>query len=140
RRPLDVSRYQKPLDFGGAGITGSVTLDGRIVAINAYHPEHGYVTMTSAPPFDEAKRYEQDAVRAYRRELAKNEGFGVHFTSPIIEHSAWLIEDAVPYLRLMLENGVIAECVTFVPEEPSVGVVQWWTFTTRENRPPDDLN
>jgi hypothetical protein len=56
----------KPLDFGGDGVTGSVDAYGRIIALNCYHPRHGYMTLSSAPPFPESERYNPAAVRAYR--------------------------------------------------------------------------
>ena len=31
-------RRLKPLDFGGGGVTGSVNADGRLIALNFYHP------------------------------------------------------------------------------------------------------
>lgn len=66
----------KPLDFGGGGINGSLDANGRIIALNFYHPEYGYVTLTSADPFPDDKRYDQAAVRAYRKSLTELEGFG----------------------------------------------------------------
>ena len=74
-RQLDPKQGTKPLDFGGGGITGSVNLDGRFIAINTYHPEHGYITLTSIPPFPDEDRYDQKKVRAYRKSLVSNEGF-----------------------------------------------------------------
>ncbi len=47
-RALKLAANGKPLDFGGGGINGSVDLNGRITAINAYHPVHGYMTLTAA--------------------------------------------------------------------------------------------
>ncbi|MBK8034379.1 MAG: hypothetical protein IPK17_33745 [Chloroflexi bacterium] len=73
----------KPLDFGANGINGSVDQSGRIIALNFYHPEHGYVTLTSADPFPDDQRYDVAAVRAYRKSLAELEGFGVQFDVPI---------------------------------------------------------
>ncbi|MBK9747689.1 MAG: glycoside hydrolase family 125 protein [Chloroflexi bacterium] len=73
----------KPLDFGANGINGSVDQSGRIIALNFYHPEHGYVTLTSADPFPDNRRYDVAAVRAYRKSLAELEGFGVQFDAPI---------------------------------------------------------
>lgn len=69
----------KPLDFGANGINGSLDWNGRIIALNWYHPQHGYVTLTSADPFPEDQRYNPSAVRAYRAGLAQLEGFGFQF-------------------------------------------------------------
>jgi hypothetical protein len=129
-RRLDPSQGYKPLDFGGRGINGSLTWDGRIVAINVYHPLHGYVTLTSVPPFPDEDRYNPPAVRAYRKNITANEGFGLHFFSPIVQREAWLIEDVLPYLRLTLENGIVAETIIYVTQPPSpLGVVQCWGFS-----------
>lgn len=119
----------KPLDFAGGGLTGSVNHDGRLTALNAYHPVHGYVTLTAALPFPEAERYNPAAVRAYRAGLTALEGFGLAFASPIVGREAWLIEDAVPHLRLMLADGATAECTTFIPADQPIGAVQLWRFS-----------
>ncbi|MEQ8672163.1 MAG: glycoside hydrolase family 125 protein [Aggregatilineales bacterium] len=126
-RELDPAQGEKPLDFGGHGINGSVNRDGRIIAINTYHPEHGYITLTSAPPFPEDKRYDPAAVRAYRKSLATQEGFGFEFTVPIIKREAYLIEDAIPYIVLTLENGVVARCLTVI-QNPSL-IQQIWDIS-----------
>lgn len=131
-RELDPVQGEKPLDFGGNGINGSVNRDGRIIAINTYHPEHGYITLTSAPPFPEDQRYNPAAVRAYRRSLAAQEGFGFQFTVPIVKREAYLIEDAIPYIVLTLENGVVARCITSVIlalQKPRYIVTQRWDFS-----------
>lgn len=128
-RPLDPTRGYKPLDFGGKGINGSVNRDGRIIAINFYHPIYGYATLTSAPPFDETQRYNPEAVRRYRHSLTKLDGFGLMFHLPIVQREAWLVEDALPYIRLTLGNGVVADCITFVPEYKHMAVAQVWAFS-----------
>lgn len=129
RRRLNAEQGYKPLDFGGGAITGSMNQEGRIIALNTYHPQHGYITLTSAPPFPESQRYDPNAVRAYRQSLIELDGFGMRFDSPIVRHEAWLLEDAIPYLRLTLANGVIADVITFVPRRKPFGVVQWWRFS-----------
>lgn len=131
KRSLDLNTGYKPLDFGGvySPITGSINSDGRIIAINTFHPKHGYITLTSAPPFSEADRYNPDAVRAYRHSLTELDGFGLRFKSPIASYEAWLIEDAIPYIKLQLENGVEAHVITFVPVRNQNGVMQIWWFS-----------
>lgn len=42
-----------------------------------------------------------------------------------MKREAWLIQDAIPCIRLTLENGIVAEVITFVPVEKPVGVAQW---------------
>ncbi len=128
-RLLELPAHGKPLDFGGGGINGSVDKYGRITAINAYHPAHGYVTLTGSPPFPEAERYNPEKVRAYRAGLVETAGFGLYFSLPVVRREAWLIEDAIPCIRLTLANGILAEAITFVPSEHPNGVVQWWRFS-----------
>ncbi|NJL94028.1 MAG: hypothetical protein HC915_10000 [Anaerolineae bacterium] len=138
-RRLGPIAHRKPLDFGARGITGSLRSDGRLLALNAYHPQHGYQTLTSAPPFPDADRHNPAAVRAFRRSLAEeptptdplsNRGFGLQFAAPITEHAAYLLEDAIPYLRLRLADGRQVEVITFVPESADApDLVQLWQVT-----------
>lgn len=95
----------KPLDFGGSGVTGSVNADGRIIALNFYHPQHGYVTLTSADPFPESERYNPAAVRAYRASLAAQDGFGIRLASPVLERTIHLRESAFPEITLRTADG-----------------------------------
>jgi hypothetical protein len=113
----------KPLDFGADGITGSVNRDGRIIALNCYHPQHGYVTLTSAAAFPDHERYNPDAVRAYRASLVDLGGFGLYFSEPITHREAELLEDAIPHIRLHFANGGNAEVTTFVCDG---GAYQIW--------------
>ncbi|MFW5708839.1 MAG: glycoside hydrolase family 125 protein, partial [Chloroflexota bacterium] len=129
RRWLDPAAGYKPLDFGSGAITGSVNQDGRITAVSTYDPQHGYVTLTSAPPFPENARYDAEQVRAYRRGLVALEGFGLEFRASVVSRSAYLIEDAIPMIRLTLADGVVADCVTFVPEDSARDVIQIWAFS-----------
>ncbi len=126
-RQLDPQQGTKPLDFGGGGITGSVNLDGRLIAINTYHPEHGYITLTSIPPFPDEDRYDQKKVRAYRKSLVTNEGFGLQFEQDIIKREYYLIGDVIPFMRFTLADGAIAECVTW--KLGSSGAFQTWKFS-----------
>ncbi|MEL6408499.1 MAG: hypothetical protein AAFR81_29295, partial [Chloroflexota bacterium] len=127
-RKLDPAQGTKPLDFGGGGVNGSINLDGRFIAINSYHPEHGIVTLTSVPPFPDADRYDQAKVRAYRKSLVTNAGFGLAFEQDIIEREYYLIEDAVPFLRFTLADGTVAECVTLTDDK---WVRQMWRTSQR---------
>lgn len=124
---LDPQTGRKPLDFGAAGLSGSVNQDGRIVALNAYHPEQGYVTLTSAPPFPESERYNPQAVRAYRRSLVDQEGFGLAFAEPVVARDAWMQDDLYPCVRLTFASGRQAECLTYPFEGHSV--IQRWKFS-----------
>jgi uncharacterized protein len=128
-RKLDSRVAYKPLDFGTNGLTGSVNQDGRIIAVNAFHPKHGYITLSSIPPFSEDQRYDPAAVRAYRRSIAHAQGFGLSFKVPIIGREVYLVEDAVPFIRLYLQGGVTAECLTFATVDEPVGMMQAWRFS-----------
>jgi hypothetical protein len=108
----------KPLDFGGDGITGSVDRLGRLIAVNFYHPPHGYVTLTSAEPFPESDRYNPAAVRAYRASLASLDGFGLQFDADLIPSDSEYEDGSI---RQTFAGG--AEIVTFVDDGV---VVQRW--------------
>lgn len=124
---FDATEGYKPLDFGREGISGCINQEGRIIALNAYHPEHGYVTLTSAPPFTESERYNPQMVRAYRRSLVQQVGFGLQFAAPIVSREAWLQDDLYPCVRLTLADGSQAECLTYPAQ--GQGVVQRWKFS-----------
>lgn len=127
-RALDITQGYKPLDFGAGGIIGSVNQDGRLIALNTYHPVHGYATLSATPPFPEAQRYQQAAVRAYRRAFVTNDGFGMQFQQAIVKREAWLLADAIPFMRLTFADGSTAEVTTFVPQSLPVGAIQVWHF------------
>lgn len=115
--------FDKPADFGGEGVTGSLDADGRLIALNSYHPEQGYITLTAAEPFPEAERYNPAAVRAYRASLAGLRGFGYQFDAPVVRREVTLLESAVPCVRLVFEGGGTAEVITLARAE---GAVQLW--------------
>ncbi|MBW4438315.1 MAG: glycoside hydrolase family 125 protein [Pleurocapsa minor GSE-CHR-MK-17-07R] len=102
----------KPLDFGGNGINGSVDAYGRIIALNFYHHKHGYATLTSAPPFDESKRYDPSAVRAYRAALANLEGFGINPSVPLEPVSA--TSDGICVRQELAGESARCSVVTYV--------------------------
>lgn len=112
----------KPLDFGEAGVTGSVDTAGRVIALNFYHPQYGYVTLSSAPPFPEFERYNPPVVRAYRASLASATGFGIQFDPPATQRNASLLEAAIPQIELAL-GSELARIVTFADAR---GAVQQW--------------
>ena len=120
---LNPAQGVKPLDFGKDGITGSVDENGGLIALNAFHLDHGYVTLTTAFPFAEDKRYDPQVVRRYRESLARLNGFGPRFESGIVQCEARLLDDAIPQIRLMLQDGGQAEVTTFAH---AGGVIQIW--------------
>ncbi len=119
------SHGYKPLDFGADGVTGSVDQNGRILALNCYHPQYGYVTLTSAPPFPEAERYNPAAVRKYRADLVNLEGFGLQFDAEIISRHPNLWDDVIPSDELSYVDGD-ADIWTFACEG---GVIQLWNIS-----------
>lgn len=95
----------KPIDFGADGVNGCLDKHGRIVALNFYHAQHGYVTLTTADPFPDALRYDQAAVRAYRSSFATLDGFGILPQAPIDECITVNGEGTLPQTTLMLNDG-----------------------------------
>jgi hypothetical protein len=82
-----------------------VDQDGKLIALNFYHPRHGYVTLTTADPFPESERYNPSTVRAYRAALATLTGCGLVFDNAITERENFLLEDAIPRTRLTFANS-----------------------------------
>lgn len=111
----------KPLDFGGDGINGSVDARGRLIALNFYHPDHGYVTLTSADPFPEDARYDPPKVRAYRAALARLEGFGLHADRPLEATSA--IDDGAAVHQRFGAGDATCELITFVSD--GIAIQRW---------------
>lgn len=97
----------KPLDFGGQGITGSLDVEGCLIALNAYHPAHGYVTLTTAGPFPEADRYNPAAVRAYRAGLARLSGFGFRAPSAVRHISTRHRDTPLPGVVIETVDGTL---------------------------------
>ena len=128
---LDPAQGVKPLDFGADGVTGSLDPDGRLIAVNTFHPAHGYVTLTTADPFPEDRRYDPAEVRRYRAGLAALEGFGPRWAAPVIRREVVLLEGAIPRVRLALANGGSAEVTTFAH---GGGALQLWRITGTEPR------
>jgi len=122
-RLLNPADGVKPLDFGADGTIGSLDTNGRVVALNTYHPQHGFVTLTTADPFDETRRYDPAAVRAYRAELTALRGFGPHFGQPVLQRQALLLDGALPHVRLTLGSGDVVEVTTWAQDG---GALQCW--------------
>ncbi|PJF42054.1 MAG: hypothetical protein CUN55_10580 [Phototrophicales bacterium] len=125
QRLLNPSHGIKPLDFGGDGITGSIDLNGHLIALNTYHALYGYSTLTVAAPFSDALRYRPSAVRAYRASLVNMTGFGPICTRYTIHRDSYLLEDAIPHIQFDLGEGRRAECTIFATQG---GAFQRWTF------------
>lgn len=97
----------KPLDFGGGGVTGSLDADGCLIALNGYHVQHGYITLTAADPFPDDQRYDPRVVRAYRASLVHLRGFGCRANAPIISRQSALLSGALPRLTQQYTDGAL---------------------------------
>lgn len=117
--PIDA----KPLDFGFGGLMGCLNNAGRVTALNAYHPQHGVVSITSAAPFPDAERYNPAFVRAYRKNLLRMEGVGLAFDLPVVRRSVDYFGD-VPLIHITFADGSVAECATV--SHPAYGITQFW--------------
>ncbi|HKY50342.1 MAG TPA: hypothetical protein VJP45_03715, partial [Candidatus Limnocylindria bacterium] len=111
---LDPRKPYKPLDVGNGIVSGSVTPGGLWLSLGITHPVHGRVVLTDEAAFDEAKRLDQSAVRAYRAGLAapKRRGFGADILRG--EAQAFLVEDALPLAVHETDHARI-EALTFAP-------------------------
>lgn len=124
---------KKPLDFGYYGVTGSVDYrNGGLIALNSYHPEHGYVTLTSAKPFPDDQRYDDAAVRRYRASLATLPGFGYQVDQPVVNVVYELLEDVIPKIRFEYEDGN-AEITTFPIEHGAIQEIRLGNVTAQWN-------
>lgn len=126
---LDASRGEKPLDFGGDGVCGCVDKNGGVLSLFKYHSQHGFVGLTTVPPFPYDDRYVQKRVREYRANLAKQEGFGPIFSQKIVSRTVKMLADVVPYIELEFDNGGKASTALIVEDGY---VVQQWQFVNVE--------
>ncbi|MGH7337893.1 MAG: hypothetical protein ACREI7_09960, partial [Myxococcota bacterium] len=111
---LDPRKPYKPLDIGNGIVSGTVTPGGLWLSLGITHPVHGRVVLTDSPPFEDDRRFDQGAVRAYRADLAApaRRGFGAHVLRG--EAKAFLVEDALP-LAVHETSYARIEALTFAP-------------------------
>jgi len=112
--PLDPRKPYKPLDIGNGIVSGSVTPGGLWLSLGITHSIHGRVVLTDSPPFEDDRRSDQEAVRAYRANLAapRRRGFGAYVLRG--EAKAFLVEDALP-LAVHETRDARIEALTFAP-------------------------
>lgn len=146
-RRLDPVHPYKPLDFGNGRIAGSVTPDGRLLALGTYHPVHGYVTLSACAPFPDDRRHDQAAVRAYRAALAQPDApsFGLRLMATPTATDVYLLADAIPHSRFTIQpetsredDSVSVRVTTWAPRvggESISGVFQVWRFHNPTGRP-----
>jgi hypothetical protein len=138
---LDRTHAYKPLDFGNGRVAGSVSDQGRLIALNTAHPRHGYVTLTCVPPFPDDRWYDPAYVRRYRAALAAPDLPGIGFTFLGTAHypsTCALVADALPRVHLTIAPNITVEIVTFAPSldgAPAAGAVQICTLTNQRDEP-----
>ncbi len=123
---LAATTHVKPFDFGTDGLTGSLNQTGQLIALNFYHPKHGYVTLTTAEPFPEHERYNPTEVRAYRASLANLPGFGYAFVQSVVSHQSTSLEDAISTVELEFAAGGKVQIITL---DQGSSVTQRWQCT-----------
>ncbi|MGW3622178.1 glycoside hydrolase family 125 protein [Streptomyces sp. NPDC000880] len=62
---------RKPLDLGNGLVAASFGGDGSWLSLGAPHPEHGFIEVSGAPPFDESNRGKPAEVRQHRGRLTE---------------------------------------------------------------------
>src|SRR5690242_18849881 len=80
--PLLAVPNKKPIDFGCGRLSASLSAEGQILSLNTYHPQVGFVTLTSIEQFPGTEFYHPAFVRHYRRRLIdlaqqSQHGFGL---------------------------------------------------------------
>ncbi|MFN3284951.1 MAG: glycoside hydrolase family 125 protein [bacterium] len=104
---------RKPWDVGDGHVAAAVGSRGQVVSVHGPHPRRGWVHLSGFPLFDEERRYDPEAVRAYRRTLEDPEGPGLQLeVEGLALVGRRLVEDAVPEY-LYRGRDLEARCVTF---------------------------
>jgi uncharacterized protein len=100
---------KKPIDLGCGRLSASVSADGQILSLNAYHPQVGFVTLTPIEQFPGTQFYQPTFVRHYRRRLIDlaeqaGYGFGLRVRGDTQQPTLHLLEKSVPLVRYHLET------------------------------------
>jgi hypothetical protein len=124
-------RY-KPLDVGNGLVAASVSPSGGIHSILTYDREHGLLELTAHPPFDETKRYDATAVRAYRATLASPDApaFGIEVGIDGTWRTA-LWANVTPAGTLESDDVRVTVSTTAPPDVR--GIAQQWTFEAKRS-------
>lgn len=106
--PLLTVPNKKPIDLGCGRLSASVSADGQILSINAFHPQVGYVTLTLIEQFPAIQFYHPAFVRQYRRRLIDlaehtDQGLGLRVRGAVQQHTLHLLENSVPLMRYRLD-------------------------------------
>lgn len=135
-RRLDPRGWYKPLDVGEAGVAASVNAAGRLLVLTEGHRTHGQLQLTAAPELADDQRYDQQAVRDFRRRLSARDApsFGVTASVPPGAGQqepgspAWLWHEALPVTPLDDAGTPEPALVSLVPHPDDVdggrGLVQ----------------
>ncbi|TFE23573.1 glycoside hydrolase family 125 protein [Cohnella luojiensis] len=112
--PLLEVGNQKPIDVGCGRLSASIGLDGQVRSVNGYHPQQGFITLTSIEQFPNDKWYDSSYVRRYRRGLVdplKGEstalGFGIRYQEKVVEQSVFYLEGKAPVFRYQFEKAEV---------------------------------
>lgn len=137
-RRLDPRRPFKPLDLGNGALAASLLPDGRCVTLGAYHPTHGWVTLSALPPFPDVQRHDPEAVRAYRARLAAPDAPAVGLRLALRgTPQVWLLEGELPHARW--QSAALEVRVTSWPlwqeDRPLPAMTQRWLLRNRGDRP-----
>jgi hypothetical protein len=119
---LDPARPYKPLDFGNGIVSGTVSGSGRLLSLGMAHSRHGRVVLSTTPPFEEDRAFDQQAVRRYRAALAAPDRPGFGFALGDAPGAVSLIAARTPSLTVHV-GGRAIELVTLAPPGRS-GVYQ----------------
>jgi uncharacterized protein len=75
--------WPKPLDVGDGQVCASFSSDGSWLSLGRTHPRVGFVELTGAPGFDEARRGQPADVRRYRHGLTLAHHAAVRLTGAV---------------------------------------------------------
>jgi uncharacterized protein len=136
--PLDASRPQKTLDFGGDGLVCSVGLLGDIISLSTYHSEHGMVTVNPFEQFPGDRFWDSGFVRGYRKKFLQyfedlGSGFGLRVYGDVNGVTVGLIDGKWPRINYRV-GAVKVESSFFVLTGPESGIVNTLTVVNESSR------
>ncbi|CAF0833940.1 unnamed protein product [Didymodactylos carnosus] len=115
---------RKPLDFGNGPVSGCVGLNGQLLSINSYHPQVGYITVTSFEQFPNEQFYNVPFVRKYREKLLESENYGYGFRVQGMENTydkkIAFVESAWPLFTFRINDNIEIKSLFFVSKQYSV--------------------
>jgi uncharacterized protein len=123
----------KPLDLGSGLVCASFDLTTAAwLSVGAAHPEHGFVELSAVPPFDEAKRGDQNATRRHRLAMTRSDHAFLSLTvdgaSPRLEP-----DDSDPMAPRWSAGGIQCRATTRPGE---LALRQSWSFAATRGQSP----